>query len=257
MFRSSLAHPNLTDRLKQGAGRLVDFILPPRCLGCGGEIARQGDVCAACWRGLTFIDGAMCECCGLPFELAETAGMLCGPCMAERPVFDRARAAMVYDDGSKALVLPFKHADRLDGAPAFARWMARAGQDLLAQADVIVAVPLHRWRLLSRRYNQAAVLALGLARISGKPVVPDALLRTKRTPSQGGLNARARRENVRNAFGVHPAHIDAIKDRRVLLIDDVYTTGATVESASACLLDAGAKAVDALALARVVRAEVV
>jgi ComF family protein len=257
MFRSSLTQHSLADKLKQGTERLVDFILPPRCLGCGGEIARQGDVCATCWRGLSFIDGAMCECCGLPFDLAETAGMLCGPCMAERPVFDRARAALVYDDGSKALVLPFKHADRLDGAPAFARWMARAGQELLDEADVIAAVPLHRWRLLSRRYNQAAVLALGLSRISGKPVIPDALIRTKRTPSQGGLNARARRENVRNAFNVHPAHNDAIKGRRVLLIDDVYTTGATIESASACLLDTGALAVDALALARVVRAEIV
>ena len=247
----------LTAKVKQSAGRLVDFILPPRCLGCGGEIARQGDVCAACWRGLTFIDGAMCRCCGLPFELAEVAGMLCGPCLAEPPVFDRSRAALVYDEGSKALVLPFKHADRLDGAPAFARWMARAGHELLAQADIIAAVPLHRWRLLARRYNQAAVLALGLGQISGKPVIPDALIRIKRTPSQGGLNARARRENVRKAFCIHPAHAEAIKDRRVLLIDDVYTTGATLESASACLLEAGAKSVDALALARVVRAETV
>ena len=257
MFRPSLTQHFPTGKLKQGIDRLVDFILPPRCLGCGGEIARLGDVCATCWRGLSFIDGAMCRCCGLPFELAEVAGMLCGPCMAERPVFDRARSALVYDDGSKALVLPFKHADRLDGAPAFARWMARAGQELVDEADVIAAVPLHRWRLLSRRYNQAAVLALGLARISNRPVIPDALIRIKRTPSQGGLNARARRENVRHAFVVHPAHIEAIRGKRVLLIDDVYTTGATLESASARLLESGAKAVDVLALARVVRAEVV
>jgi ComF family protein len=232
---------------------LVDGILPPRCLSCGTAIARGGDVCAACWRDLHFIDGPHCACCGLPFDMDLGPLTLCGPCIGGPPRFDRARAALVYDEAAKRLILPFKHADRLDQAPALVRWMTRAGGELLAHADLICAVPMHRQRLLARRYNQAAVLALGIARATGVKAVPDLLQRVRATPSQGGLSATERRANVRGAFSVNPRHRAGLAGKKVVVIDDVYTTGATLEEAARVLKTAGAASVDALAFARVVR----
>jgi ComF family protein len=219
--------------------RVLDMILPPRCLSCGKTIARGGDVCGTCWRGLSFISGAMCVCCGLPFELDIGAGALCGPCLAQTPLIHRARAALVYDEASKALVLPFKHADRLDCAPAFARWMARAGAELLASGPIITAIPLHRRRLLTRRYNQAAVLALALGTLTGQAAIPDLLQRHRPTPSQGGLSAQARRTNVRGAFRINPRHQNLVSGRHILLVDDVHTTGATLDEAARTLLAGG------------------
>jgi ComF family protein len=178
---------------------------------------------------------------------------LCGPCIGNPPRFDRARAALVYDEAAKRLILPFKHADRLDQAPALVRWMTRAGGELLASADLICAIPLHRQRLLARRYNQAAVLALGIAKATGLKAVPDLLQRIRATPSQGGLSATERRANVRGAFIVNLRHLAGLAGKKIVVIDDVYTTGATLEEAARVLKKAGASTVDALAFARVVR----
>jgi ComF family protein len=158
-----------------------------------------------------------------------------------------------YDEASKELILRFKHADRTGSAPAFAAWLQRAGAELLAEADVLAPVPLHWSRLLARRYNQAALLARELARLTGKPAIQDLLVRRRRTPSQGGLGAAGRERNVSGAFHVHPRHAARIKGQRVLLIDDVLTTGATVSACSRTLRRGGATAVDVLTLARVVR----
>lgn len=242
-------------RLGQAA---LDLVLPPRCLSCGAQTGSPG-LCPPCWRGLSFIDGAQCAACGLPFDLPIGAGNLCGPCLARPPAFERARAALVYDEASAALILPLKHGDRLDGAPIYGAWMARAGARLIAEAEVITAVPLHRWRLLRRRYNQAAVLALAIAtdraaRGLGAPqVVPDLIRRVRATPSQAGLDASARRANLRGAFAPHPGRRAQIAGRGVLVIDDVMTTGATAEAMARALKGAGASAVDILALAQVAR----
>jgi ComF family protein len=158
-----------------------------------------------------------------------------------------------YDDASRSLILRYKHADQTASTPPFARWMARAGAELLAEADLIVPVPLHRWRLFLRRYNQAALLANALAGLSGVHCRPDLLRRPWHTPSQGGLGRRQRRENVRGAFRLQRG--EAVKGKRVLLIDDVLTTGATCEECARTVLAAGAEAVDVLTLARVVLAE--
>jgi ComF family protein len=161
---------------------------------------------------------------------------------------------MRYDGTSKRLLLGFKHGDRTDGAPAYASWLNRAGAELLTDADLIAPVPLHRFRLLARRYNQAALLAQGLGRQSGVPVLADLLVRRRRTPPQGRLSATARRRNVAGAFRLNPRHLGKIEGRRVLLIDDVITTGATVSACTRVLKRSGATAVDVLALALVVRA---
>ncbi len=158
---------------------------------------------------------------------------------------------MLYNDASKRLVLSFKHSDRTHPAKALAAWMARSAQEMMQEADGIVPVPLHRWRLFKRRYNQAALLAHGLGQISAKPVLIDALLRIKPTPIQGHRNRKERFENVRGAFALNPSIKIPIQDKTLILVDDVLTTGATVNECSRVLLKAGAKTVHVLTLARV------
>ncbi|CAA7616918.1 ComF family protein [Magnetospirillum sp. UT-4] len=236
-----------------GLGRvMLDAVLPPLCLACGAVVAEPGSLCPECWEKVAFLGAPQCQSCGHPFDVDPGEGMLCGHCLADAPPWRRARAVFRYDDSSKALVLRFKHADRLEGAPAFARWMARAGADLLAGAELVAPVPLHPFRLLARRYNQAAVLAVALGRQAGLPVEPRLLLRRRHTPAQGHLGREERRRNVRGAFAVNPKLRDAAAGKAVLLIDDVLTTGATVGECARVLRAAGAAAVDVLTLGRVV-----
>ncbi|WP_043743854.1 ComF family protein [Paramagnetospirillum magneticum] len=233
---------------------VIDALLPPLCLSCQTEVAEPGSLCPTCWSGMVFLGDPSCACCGLPFEFDPGDGVLCGECARRTPHYSRARAVFRYDDSSKALILRFKHGDRLEGVGAFARWMARAGGAMLAEADpLLVPVPLHRWRLLSRRYNQAALLAVAIGKLSGRAVEPGMLLRTRRTPSQGHLGHDARARNVAGAFKVDERLRPRLAGRRVVLVDDVMTSGATVDECARVLLKAGAAAVDVLTLGRVVR----
>jgi ComF family protein len=234
----------------RAAGRLVlNTVLPPQCLACNTMVGAPGNLCAPCFGRVTFITPPHCGVCGLPLDQTVIEDLLCGACVALRPVYHQARAAFIYNDDSRALILKFKHGDRTDMAVYLARWMFRAGRDLVEAADVIVPVPLHRWRLLARSYNQSALLGRALARLSGKPIAPNALTRIKPTRSQGGLKKADRRRNVARAFVVRRAR--EVEGKRVLLVDDVLTSGATANACAATLLAAGALAVDVLALARV------
>ena len=238
----------------RGMHGLLDLMLPPRCLRCGVTVEGQGRLCAECWRSLTFLGPPQCRLCGYPLPHALPAAPLCGACAREEPPYDRARAALRYDDGARRLILAFKHADRTDTAPAFGVWLARAGAELLAEAELIAPVPLHRFRVLRRGYNQSAILARALAGETGLPLIPDLLQRPRATPSQQGLSGQARLENVTaGAFRVHPWHRQRAEGRRVVLIDDVLTTGATAGACARVLRRAGASQVDVLTLARVVR----
>ena len=234
-------------------GRVLDVLLPPRCPACAAMVASGGLLCADCWSRVRFLGGPACPTCGHPFEYDPGPGLVCAACAARPPVYARSRAAVVYDGESRALVLAFKHGDRTDLVPGLARWLLRAGADLIEGADVIAPVPLHWTRLFVRRYNQAGLLANRIGADTGVPVVPDLLVRRRRTPSQGGLSPGARRRNVAGAFDVHPGRAAHVSGKRVLLVDDVLTTGATAEAAAARLLAAGAAAVDTLTLARVLR----
>lgn len=240
----------------QRAGRgMIDLLFPPLCVLCRAPVGQADALCVACWNSLQFIDGPVCACCGLPFEIDAGPETLCGDCLADPPDFDAARAILRYDDASKKPVLALKHADRLDLVPAFAKWLNRTGHALFASTDLVVPVPLHRMRLWKRRYNQSAELARALCRLSGKPYTPLVLERRKATPSQGTMpSAAARRQNVAGAFAVPQNQRAVVKGRTVLLVDDVLTTGATVGAAARALKRAGATSVFALALARVVRA---
>ena len=230
----------------------LDLALPPRCIGCGGRVDRTGLACAACWSRLTFIAPPFCDCCGAPFDFAIEGIHRCAACYADPPTYDRARAAVLYDEGSRGLILGFKHGDRLHAAPAFGAWAARAGAELLSDADLIVPVPLHRWRLLKRRYNQAALIAEHAGRRAGIPHLPDLLERHRATPSQGELGPAARARNVAGAFRLNPRHADRVKGSRIVLVDDVLTTGATIAACAKVLRRGGAARIDVLTLARVV-----
>jgi predicted amidophosphoribosyltransferase len=180
------------------AGYALDILLPPQCPSCAAVVDTAGMLCGPCWRRIDFLGSPMCGACGLPFSFDPgfADDGVCGACARERPPYDRARAVMVYGDFSRKLILAFKHGDRTDTAPALSRWLAASGSDLIADADVIAPVPLHWSRLFARRYNQAALLAANLGRLSGVAVVQDLLIRRKRTPPQGRLSRSARRQGA-------------------------------------------------------------
>lgn len=231
----------------------LNFVLPPRCPACGVQTGSLGGLCPECWRKARFLAQPACVQCGYPFELDFGPGVRCGACLANPPHYDRARAAVAYDDRIAKLVISLKHSDRTDLAPGLAAWMARAGADLLADCDWIVPVPLHRRRLFDRRYNQSVLLAQPLAARSGKPLICDLIRRQRKTESQGHLSPAARRRNVEGAFRTDRARKADLAGRRILLIDDVLTTGATANAIARRLKRDGAGAVDILTLARVVR----
>ena len=243
------------NRMARGAGRAVlDLILPPLCLKCRVPVAEPQSVCGPCWNELRFLGPPHCVQCGLPFPHALGEGVKCAACIARPPPFVQARAALAYDDASRDLILSFKHGDRLEAVPLFARWIGTAGHAALADADMLVPVPLHWLRLASRRYNQAAVLAHAVAKPTRIPVETGLLTRARATPSQGEMpSARARMKNVVRAFAVDEKAGARLRGRKIVLVDDVLTTGATLSACTKTLLRAGAGSVSVVTLARVVR----
>lgn len=238
-------------RIGRIAARAADFVLPPRCLACLAPTGSHGGLCAACWAGLPLIERPFCERLGIPFAYDHGEGMLSAEAIADPPAYGKARAAARYEGVAVDLAHRLKYGDRVDIAPLLGGLMARAGADILATADVIVPVPLHRWRLWRRRFNQSALLGLEVSRLSGVPQDPFLVARQRRTPRQVGLSRKERARNVQGAFAVPEARRPDLKGRRVVLIDDVVTTGATVEAVARTLLRAGAGNVDVLAFARV------
>ncbi len=228
---------------------LLDLLLPPTSLD--GEAAISGGMSAGAFSRITFLDDPVCDGCGLAMPYAEAALERCPACQAKPRAFQRARAACVYDEHSRDLILKLKHADRTDLAGLFARWLSRSGAELLAEADAVVPVPTHRSRLLRRRYNQAAEIARPLARSAGLAYLPDALVRRRDTDSQGGKSASGRKRNVAAAFAVPETRRIRVVGRRIVLVDDVLTTGATAEGCARALLKAGAAQVTLSVVARV------
>lgn len=226
-------------------------LFPPVCAGCRRAVSQPGALCGACWPKLRFLEKPWCPVMGTPFSHDMGEGFLSAEAIANPPPFARARAAVAYSGVARQMVQGLKYGDRTDLAPWMARWMMRAGRELVVDAAVVVPVPLHWRRFVLRRFNQSAELARAIAGFSGLPFEPEALRRVKLTRQQVGLTAKEREDNVRAAFSV-PAERDVeVRGRRVLLVDDVYTTGATVSAATLALKRAGAVAVDVLTFARV------
>ncbi|MFU0505991.1 ComF family protein [Pseudaminobacter sp. NGMCC 1.201702] len=227
------------------------LLFPPVCAGCRRQVSQPGVLCAACWPKLRFLEKPWCEVMGTPFTQDMGEGFLSAAAIANPPPFERARAAVSYTGVARPMVQGLKYGDRTDLAPWMARWMLRAGAELVADADVVVPVPLHWLRFLQRRFNQSAELARAVSSLSGLPLAPSAVERVKRTRRQVGLARREREDNVRAAFRV-PAERDMeVRGRRVLIVDDVFTTGATVTAVARALKKGGASAVDVLTFARV------
>jgi ComF family protein len=236
---------------RQAWRKLIDFIVPAKCLICRQSVIDPASLCLACWQGLTQIDAPVCDVMGTPFAYDQGEGAVSAAAIALPPNWDRARAAVGYDDFSRQLVHALKYRDTMEAGLLMARLMGRAGANLVRDADVIVPVPLHRWRLWNRRFNQAAFLAQQLSRQFGKPYKTDILLRRVATRSQVGLKHEERQKNVTKVFEVTPEGFSHISGCRVLLVDDVLTTGATAGSCAASLKKSGAAAVDVLTFALV------
>ncbi|TCO73465.1 ComF family protein [Rhodovulum euryhalinum] len=231
------------------------LIYPPRCVSCGEMVERDFALCATCWGQMDFISGLVCDCCGTPLPGEENGEPeYCDECLARPRPWSRGRAAVLYRDKARKLVLAFKHGDRTDLARPAADWMLRAARPILSPGMVVAPVPLHRWRMVTRRYNQSALLSQAIARNAGFTHWPDLLVRTRKTRVQDGMGAEERFANLAGALTVHPRYRERLRDRMVLLVDDVMTSGATLSAAADACLAAGADEVRVLVLARVAKA---
>jgi ComF family protein len=232
----------------------LDLVLPPLCLACGSRIADHDALCPECWRQIDFIRAPLCDRLGLPIPFDIGAPALSAAAINEPPEFDRARGVARFDGVMRQLIHAFKFHDNQNARRLFGRWMAEAGRELLAEADLLVPVPLAQWRLLSRRFNQAQILAAETGMLAQKPVNPFALVRTRSTGHQIGLTRTQRRRNVAGAFAVPASELPAVAGKAIVLVDDVITSGATASAAAVALKRAGARRVDILALAIVLDA---
>jgi ComF family protein len=237
-------------KLGEALAPVVDLVFPPRCPLCGEGLSAQTGLCGDCWNELAIPGEPACASCGRPFGDGIGHGAICAACLADPPKHDGLAAATLYNDASRRLVLSFKHGNRIALAPMMARLM-KARMDFLDASWVIVPVPLHRWRLWRRGFNQAAVLAQEVARQAGARVAVDALVRRKATPVLGGLGAKARKRALAGAIAVNPRRVEQLRDTSVLLVDDVLTSGATSDACVSVLKRAGAGKVRVACFARV------
>lgn len=235
-----------------GGRALVQTVLPPTCLACRKPAGASGGLCPQCWQGAGFIERPYCERLGTPFAYDSGGPLISPSAFSDPPAFDRARAAMRFSDVARDLVHLLKYGDRLDLVKPFASWMSRAGDELLRDADALVPVPLHWTRLFQRRFNQSAELARAISRQRSVPVIDNVLTRIRATPPQVGLARDERAKNMHGAFSIEKSLRREIKGKRIVLVDDVLTTGATANACARILRRAGASRVDVLTLARVV-----
>jgi ComF family protein len=234
----------------------ANLVYPPVCRGCGRHVVRHGAVCPSCWASLRLIERPFCEVLGVPFSHDLGRGILSADAIAHPPPFDRLRSVALHAGIARDLVHALKYTDRTDLAPMMAAWMVRASEGAVAASDAIVPVPLHMFRLWSRRYNQSAELARAISALSGRPMLSTALVRRRRTARQVGLGVAQRQDNVRGAFAVTDDGRASVFGRRLVLVDDVYTTGATVAAATRALKAAGASEVTVLTFARALAAPI-
>lgn len=259
MVDDDRSHQSVVLRLKTtafnavrvGLRRSADILFPASCIGCRIEVSEPGTLCPECWSQLRFIEKPYCPVLGIPFNHDFGENFMSAEAIANPPPFRRLRSAVLHRGAAQRMAVSLKFHDRTDLASWMARWMQRAGRELLDECDVILPVPLHKWRFWSRRFNQSAELARSLAQLSGKPYEPQAIRRIRQTNQQIGLGLKERKRNVDGAFRVPKEHDIHVRGRRVLLIDDVYTTGSTAKAATRALLRGGAKSVDVLTFSRV------
>ena len=234
---------------------LIHILYPPQCAMCDTRTESDFGLCGSCWAKTPFIEGLCCDGCGapLPGEDALDVRVLCDDCMVIARPWSKGRAAMVYKDKARRLVLSLKHGDRTDLVRAAGPWMMKAAAPLIKPETIVVPIPLHRFRLLKRKFNQAALLAGRVAQLAGVDCCVDGLVRTKRTAPLEGHNRDQRFETLNGAIAANQKRLSQIKGRKILLVDDVMTSGATFAAATEACYTAGADDVCVLALARVVK----
>jgi ComF family protein len=231
------------------ADGLADLIIPPACLACQEPLAGHDAICASCWTDISFIRAPLCDRLGLPMPFDTGGTIVSAAATANPPNYDRARAVAHFSGVMREMILQFKYGDTHNARKLFGRWLSSAGAELIADCDVIAPVPMHRRHLLARRFNQSALLAQELARTCNRHYEPRLLNRVRHTESQVGLTSAQRRRNLAGAFAVTERQKARIKGRKILLVDDVITTGTTLNACARAIRRAGAARVDALALA--------
>ena len=249
---AELVKTGITGPLRRLGGLLLDQLYPPVCLSCDKPVATADALCASCFRALRPITAPLCPVLGLPFEVSLGPEVRSAEAIADPPPFDRARSAVVYNEVARSLVGKLKYGDRPELARLCAKLMVQAGHELWGPDAMLVPVPLHRTRQFSRRYNQSTELARALSRLTGLPVDPLLVMRRKKTRQQVGLSGDARQRNVAGAFAAHPDALARLRGRRVIIVDDVITTGSTVKAVTRALKPAGASGIDVISFARVV-----
>ena len=241
----------MKNKIKHFCRFVFNVFLPPRCLICDAVVCDKNGLCEKCFAKMIFLSENCCPVCGKPytFPIENSESLVCGKCLTKLPKFNHTSCVFAYDSFSRNLILPLKHTDKTEAVPYLANLLYLRGQKLLAKSDVIVAVPLHWRRLMKRKYNQSGLLAHRLSKLSGVPLVSDTLVRTRNTQSQGHKTQKERMENIKGAFAIRDQ--EKIKGKRVVLIDDVYTTGTTLNECAKVLKASGASEVCALTVARV------
>ncbi len=232
---------------------VIDFVLPKRCLSCSALVDEDHSICPKCWSGLTFLSSPYCDSCAFLFEISVSNELnLCAECTKEKYYFDKSRSSLIYDQFSKTLILQFKHNDATHLAKLFAKWMRRSSQDIIKQTDLFIPIPIHWQRLLSRKYNQAVLLANELAQITSIKSYNDIIHRVRHTAPQTG-NKLHRQHNIRNVFAFNEKYIEFINKKSVTIVDDVHTSGATLNECAKLLKHYGAEKVYTITIARVAR----
>lgn len=232
---------------------VLNILFPPQCLNCEVRVPTHGTLCLECWQKISFISDPMCDCCGLPFDYDIGEKALCAECMNTPKPYARIRSAFRYDEHSRKLITRFKYSDQTQLAKIYGTWLAKAGGTIIQHSDFIIPVPLHYFRFIGRRFNQSALLAHVLSKKTGIKTLPDALKRKRYTTPQTGLTKTQRKDNVKGAFAMNGRYMKDIKGKNILLIDDVVTTGSTIEQSTRTLLKAGAAQVNVLTLARAIK----
>lgn len=250
MAQNTVLRGGLPAGLRRAGGAALAMLFPPRCIACGEAVGMDFGLCGACWAETHFLTGLTCDCCGAPLPGEAEGAVLCDVCLAHPRPWARGRAALGYSGTGRSMVLALKRADRLDLVRPMGAWLHRAASDLIGSETVIAPIPMHRLRLIRRRYNQAALLAREVARLSGQPCIADLFRRTRATPTQDHRSRAERFENIEGAIDITPRRAAAIRDRPVLIVDDVMTSGATLSAATEAALAAGALRVDVVTLAR-------
>ena len=234
--------------IKPVTRRILNNIFPPQCISCYTPTGETAALCSACWDSISFIGSPLCDRCGTPFEIDTPDNTICAGCSYRKPQFDRSRSVFKYDDHSRQIITNFKYRDNTYTSDAFARWMMRSGVDILKNSDILAPVPLHRLKLIKRRYNQSALLVNSIAKMTYIEKHNNLLLRVKNTPPQAGLTYKQRFGNMSGAFKLNSKYKNIIKGKRICLVDDVLTTGATIEACAKILKKSGAAKVHVLTL---------